>query len=575
MSFQRRLLLGIGLTLLLAFALTGWFDYQSIRESEIANLKAQAEKVRSTLMATRRVYHRQFMQSGIELTEKTVGFLPAAAMNVISRDFVESWDKTGFRFNNVSDKPRNPRQMADANELKAMAYFREDAKRTLYFEPIREGNRSYYLYARPIWIEPYCLECHGPREKAPPTIQKLYATSYDYQLGELRGLLSIKVPADGIDEAIMHSVRHSLARAGLIMLGLMVVVGLLVRHYIQTPIALLREGVTRLGSDAANARMPPLKGEFRQLADDFNRMVEQLGERTTERDRAADDLRQLASRQEDTIAQRTRDLSEKVQELERTRGELVQAEKMASLGRLVAGFAHEINTPIGVAISGNSGVADKLRELDRLTDSEEVDEQALKRLLRDLGEGAALTGGSLLKAAELVRSFKRTSVDQSSGALRVYDLGESINDVINSLHNKFKRSPIQIAVNCPPGLTLYGAPGTVDQLLTNLLENSYLHAFANGTRAGRIEIGVTRLGDTLGLTFSDDGAGMGEDVLAKIFEPFFTTNRANGGSGLGLYVAYNLVTTRLGGSIVCHSAPGQGTRFEISFPITPAPTGDG
>ena len=567
MTFHKRLLLGIGLTLLIAFALTGWFDYQLIRSREIEHLKEQAEKVRSTLMSMRRVYHRQFMESGVELTEKTVGFLPAAAMNVISKDFVESWDKTGFSFNNVSDNPRNLRQKADENELKAMSYFRADKKRELYFEPIKEGNRSFYLYARPIWIEEYCLKCHGEKAKAPPAIQKLYDTSYGYQVGELRGVLSIKVPADSLEQAVSDGVRQTLSRLGLIMAGLLMIVGLLVRHYIKRPIDLLRDGVAHFGTDATAQRLPPMQGEFKQLADDFNRMVEQIGKRTAERDVAENELRQLTTHQEMVIQTRTRDLSDKVRELEQTRNELVQSEKMASLGRLVAGFAHEINTPIGVAISGNSVAVAKLKELKTLIERDEVDEKDLRKLLDGIDEGTGLTASNLFKAAELVRSFKRTSVDQSSDTLRDYQLSECISDVINSLHNRFKRSPIKIEVSCAAAENIHGSPGALDQLLTNLLENSYVHAYANGTQAGLIRIAAELAGDQVRITYSDDGAGMSQEVSAKIFEPFFTTNRSGGGSGLGMYIAYNLVTERLGGSIKCESAPGEGTRFEIVFPL--------
>lgn len=258
---------------------------------------------------------------------------------------------------------------------------------------------------------------------------------------------------------------------------------------------------------------------------------------------------------------------ESLRELDLARHELMQSEKMASLGRLVAGFAHEINTPIGVSISGNSVAKSKLNELQRLIERDEVDERELHDVLAGINEGITLTEGNLNKAAELVRSFKRTSVDQSSDILRDFDLAECISDVISSLHNKFKRSPIKIDVTCKTASRAYGSPGAIGQLLTNLLENSYLHAFSNGTQAGYIRIDVHVIQDQIHIHYVDDGVGMTEEVRGKVFEPFFTTNRADGGSGLGLYIAYNLVTTRLHGSINCQSTPGQGTCFDISFPL--------
>lgn len=267
------------------------------------------------------------------------------------------------------------------------------------------------------------------------------------------------------------------------------------------------------------------------------------------------------------LRQRWAELSGKMQELETTRGELVQSEKMASLGRMVAGFAHEINTPVGVAVGAISQHEETLARINALLTQDDVDETRLRDELEQLRLGGALAMSNLQRAARLVQSFKRTSIDQSFDDLHDFNVKMLINDVLFSLHNVLKRLPISVEVNCPESLRLHGLPGVLDQLLTNLVMNAVVHAFDSGKRPGHICITVQTQEKLLQLSFSDDGAGMPASSVARIFEPFFTTRRGQGGSGLGLYICYNLVTTRLGGSIHCTSAPDAGCRFEIHFPM--------
>lgn len=266
-------------------------------------------------------------------------------------------------------------------------------------------------------------------------------------------------------------------------------------------------------------------------------------------------------------------LARKVDELKQTQTELVQSEKQASLGRMVAGFAHEVNTPVGVAVGAASHAQEALGEIERLLGSEEVSEADLRGQLAIISESSALTLSNLKRAAALVQSFKRTSVDQISDHDRDYEMAELIDDVRRSLHNVFKRTRIAIHIDCPDRLKLHGPAGAVEQILTNLLMNSFHHAYDDGARAGSIHIRV-RLDTTgnLELRYEDDGAGMNAEALAKIFEPFYTTRRGKGGSGLGLYMVYSLATVKLAGSITCSSEPGKGARFILTYPANTAPT---
>jgi signal transduction histidine kinase len=252
--------------------------------------------------------------------------------------------------------------------------------------------------------------------------------------------------------------------------------------------------------------------------------------------------------------------------LEVARGELVETEKMASLGRMVAGFAHEVNTPVGVAVGAVSQSHELVVELGHLLDKEEVTEAELRERMAMLDETSTLALNNLRRAAGMVQSFKRTAVDQISDSERAYNLAETIDDVRKNLHNQFKSTPVQIAVNCPGNIQLHGPVGALEQLLTNLMTNSRMHAFADGTLAGLIRIDARVEGDLVRIDYSDDGAGMSVESLQHAFEPFYTTRRGSGGSGLGLYIAYNLVTQGLHGSIRCESVLGKGTRYLIEYP---------
>jgi predicted ATPase/signal transduction histidine kinase len=267
------------------------------------------------------------------------------------------------------------------------------------------------------------------------------------------------------------------------------------------------------------------------------------------------------------VAERTAQLNAKVEELIQTRQELVQSEKMASLGRLVAGFAHELNTPLGVAVGTASTLQENVDMINRLLEQEEVDEEELLAYLETVDKAATLTLSNLRRAANLVTSFKRTAVDQTSDDVRTFHVHEVINDTINTLHNRFKKNGIDIQLDCSNHLKIKSLPGALEQILTNLLINSLIHGFNEGKNAGLIKINVQLNENHLQLEYSDNGKGIAQENLAKIFEPFFTTHRAHGGSGLGMYICYNLVTTQLQGTISCESRLGKGVVFQIDYPI--------
>jgi signal transduction histidine kinase len=267
------------------------------------------------------------------------------------------------------------------------------------------------------------------------------------------------------------------------------------------------------------------------------------------------------------LTQTRQELVQKVEELTQTRQELIQSEKMASLGRLVAGFSHELNTPLGVAIGSASQLPEEVKKINRLIGQEEVDVDELLSALDNIDKGSNLTLSNLERAANLVTCFKRTAVDQSSDEVRSFCVHEVINNTINTLHNRFKKTGIDIQVDCPSDFNIKSLPGALEQILTNLLMNSLTHGFNEGKNTGVIKIKVHFDLDHLHLEYSDNGKGIASENLEKIFEPFFTTHRAHGGSGLGMYICYNFVITQLQGTMSCESILGKGVVFKIDFPI--------
>jgi ligand-binding sensor domain-containing protein/signal transduction histidine kinase len=309
--------------------------------------------------------------------------------------------------------------------------------------------------------------------------------------------------------------------------------------------------------------------EMDQLVGNFNTMLAQL----TEREGQLRDTR-------DALAQEVRDKTHTNEELEQAlmrlklaQAQLVQSEKMASLGSLVAGIAHEINTPVGVGVTAASTLQEWAQRLQESHREGRLTRSELDNFIAVCGDSTQILMTNLQRAAELIRSFKQVAVDQSSDERRRFRLKEYLDEILLSLAPRLNRTGHTVTVDCPEALELDSFPGAVAQILTNLITNSLVHAFPDG-RAGRITLEAREDGDSVVLRYADDGAGIPPDHLNRIYDPFFTTRRGTGGSGLGLHIVYNLVTQRLGGTISARSTLGQGSSFEVRFPeraATPAP----
>ncbi len=245
--------------------------------------------------------------------------------------------------------------------------------------------------------------------------------------------------------------------------------------------------------------------------------------------------------------------------------QLIKSEKMASLGSLVAGVAHEVSTPIGLGVTGMSHFISETHELKKLFDNEEMTQEDFEHYLKDAERTADIVYTNLINAKNIMHSFKRVSVDQSAELKREFDLHEYIDEIITSLHNKLKHTKIEILNQVDSNIILNSYAGSFAQIFTNFIMNSIIHGF-NHDKAGTVKITATKNKDNILINYSDNGAGISDNIIDKIYEPFFTTKGDDGGSGLGLQIIHALITTKLQGSIEVESTKGIGTLFKITIP---------
>jgi len=261
------------------------------------------------------------------------------------------------------------------------------------------------------------------------------------------------------------------------------------------------------------------------------------------------------------------DLNKMVAKLKATQKELIQKEKMASLGGLVAGIAHEINTPLGICVTGVSHLQEEYKTIKKAIDNDTLTEENLNYFFEDVEEVLAILQTNTVRGAELVNSFKQVAVDQSSNDVRSINLHNYIHDIILSLRPTLKRSPVDIQVKCHEGISVDVNAGAVSQIISNLILNSITHGF-KPEEPGKILIECYEKKGFMFIKFADNGIGVDEEALKVIFEPFYTTKRGEGGSGLGTHLVYNLVNTALKGKITVQSKLGKGLAYLIKFSMS-------
>lgn len=285
----------------------------------------------------------------------------------------------------------------------------------------------------------------------------------------------------------------------------------------------------------------------------------------TEQRAAQAALQGLNANLEARVAERTRALQTAIEDLKHAQEELVRSEKLASLGALVAGMAHELNTPIGNAVIVASTLADQRKRFEAEA-AEGLRKSTLTRFMGELHEGIEVMERNLRRAAELISGFKQVAVDQSSHQRRDFELAELVRELQLTLSPTLKRNGVRLHAEVPPGLRFDSHPGPLTQVLMNVINNAVAHAFeAQADALVRLQAMAMPDG-RVQITLSDNGRGIAPEHLPRVFDPFFTTRLGKGGSGLGLHIVYSLVTELLGGTVHIDSTLGQGTTLTLNLP---------
>ena len=363
-----------------------------------------------------------------------------------------------------------------------------------------------------------------------------------------------------IDAALASELMRKVVEVLLLDIILVLALSLSLRVVFE-PLKQLRDGLFDLatrGTDEVEELPENRRDELGDVIRGFNQIQRRL-KSTIARIREA----------EDAARRSAQETASALQDLRQTQESLLQAERLASLGSLVAGVAHEINTPVGIALTSASVLKAATDEVQAAVATNGVKRSEIMRYLETAAESARLIMNNAYRAAHLIHSFKQIAVDQTSEARRPFALKEYVEEIVSSLQPKLKKTPIRLTLSCPAEIVLDSYPGAFAQVITNLTLNCVEHAFEIDT-PGHIQISARLDGEIVELHVNDDGKGISPDVLDRIFDPFFTTRRGQGGTGLGLNIVYNLIVKQFAGTIAVASTLGQGTHFTLRIPrVTP------
>ena len=384
-------------------------------------------------------------------------------------------------------------------------------------------------------------------------------------------------------EASINEITHITLIAGLAIGATFIIIMIVLMRLLFTPfdkvLVLIKGSISQASDERHTVHVRPIdypaQNEFTPIIQALGEVYVQVSRYVKEIEDSKREIETLNTELEEKVMVRTMQLEKKTREavialenLQHTQEQLIENEKHAALGRLVAGVAHEINTPLGIAVTAASCVDKACDELYEMMSSGKLKRSKLEEQHQSIREGGQILQDNLTRAAELIASFKQVAVDQSSDERRQIGLASYIEKVIRSLKPKISLTEHEVRLNCDQEIDMYTQPGVLAQILTNLIDNALIHGLADKPK-GFVDITVYRDSEHTVIVVADDGKGMSSEVLEFIFDPFFTTNRNRGGSGLGMHLVYNLVTQKLGGTITCDSILGQGATFTIILPDDP------
>lgn len=374
------------------------------------------------------------------------------------------------------------------------------------------------------------------------------------QHSQILGYLSIDKNTDKLTLFIIDYVKNSLYLL-LILIYLVYLTSRILSKKILQPVLILSQTAKKISQtkDYSIRVSHDAKNEITSLYKSFNMLLAETQD--------------LTHHLESRVQVRTKELQESLDTLKFTQKQLLESEKMAALGNLVSGVAHEVNTPLGNALTGGSIIMHETKILLRAIDSGEIKKSTMMDGLNTLNKSAEVLLISIKRAADLIRSFKRISIDQTVEEKQDFNLSSYIEEVLVTFHNKLKKIPVEVTIKGDKNLIIKSYPGVFAQIISNLIQNSLIHGFEGINRDAIIVINIHIIDDKFELTYSDNGVGMDKDIEAIAFEPFSTTKRNKGGTGLGLNIVYNLITQKLGGSVILYTNKNEGVKYKMLLPL--------
>lgn len=427
-------------------------------------------------------------------------------------------------------------------------------------------------------VSPVTPQFHRVKKLSQPVVSEEYIEYSlpvaDSESEAILGYVYIRMSNTSFEQSISELAQYNLAMA-LVLALVAYIISQLIRSRVLGPIhSFVKEiqDITFNKNFSSKVTKPSLT-ELQALSDSVNSMLKRIQQQIDKFEVAESEIKELNQSLEQKVVTRTQALRDSNQELldaleqvHQYQSQVIQSEKMASLGQMVAGVAHEVNTPIGLGVTASTMLSDRIDEIQHELENKSLSAKKLDKFLAESKENTQIIYRNLSRAADLVSSFKQVAVDQTADNTRNVRLENFVNEVILSLHPTLKKFNHKVVVNCDKDLEIKTKPGPINQVLINMIMNSLLHAF-DEEDDGVMTIDIWCSNNNCHIKYHDNGKGIEEKIKQRIFDPFVTTKRGEGGSGLGLHLVYNLVTQALGGNIAVESELGKGATFNISFPV--------
>ncbi|MBR7783288.1 sensor histidine kinase [Undibacterium luofuense] len=392
--------------------------------------------------------------------------------------------------------------------------------------------------------------------------------------GQVIGEVKLELAEDLMQESLRSDFRRFVTTSVLSLLLAVLFILLVLQWRLVRPVKILMEKSDRLANGELDEPIAlNREDELGRLAHSLEMTRRALKHSFGELEIKNQQLLEYSSTLESKVKQRTHELENAntnleaaLKDINSAQAELARVERMAALGSMVAGVAHELNTPLGNCLLVASTLEDETRRLLQMVEEGQIRRSDLTRYASTALDSTKLLLRGLQQSAHLVGDFKQVAVDQSSAQRRKFGLLVTLQELSALLHSSLKKTPYTLELDIPADIELDSYPGPLGQVFTNLVNNAVIHGL-EGKPSGSMRCTAERQGDHVQIVFTDDGKGIPQDIINRIFEPFFTTKFGQGGSGLGLSITFNMVTNVLGGTIHVTSNAGTGTRFELRLPL--------